>query len=148
MLLAKHCLTDGTNVLPILELFVLLAKRCSTDGMVADKIIELINQKKDEPFFLAAGFFNPHCPYVAPKKYFDLYPIEEITMPDLDEAKADLEDVPPMAVQRDTKKWPYFFDGVTVEEARKCLACLLECLVGCPLECLEHHRYLEESRCP
>jgi uncharacterized sulfatase len=33
-----------------------------TDGKVASKIIDLIEQKKDEPFFLAAGFFNPHCP--------------------------------------------------------------------------------------
>ena len=78
-----------------------------TDGMVATKIIELMKEKKDEPFFLAAGFFNPHCPYVAPKRYFDMYPLDEITMPDLDEAKADLEDVPPMAVMRDTGKWPY-----------------------------------------
>ena len=55
-----------------------------TDGKVASKIIELIEQKKDEPFFLAAGFFNPHCPYVAPKKYFDLYPLDQITMQDLE----------------------------------------------------------------
>lgn len=91
-----------------------------TDGLVASKIIELIGQKKDEPFFLAAGFFNPHCPYVAPKKYFDLYPINQITIPDLDEAKRDLEDVPAMATMRDTKNWPYYFKDVTVEEARKC----------------------------
>ena len=91
-----------------------------TDGMVAAKIIELIEQKKDKPFFLAAGFFNPHCPYVAPKRYFDLYPLEEITIPDLEEAKADLADVPPMAVLRDTKNWPYYFNGITIEEARKC----------------------------
>ncbi|NRB73227.1 MAG: sulfatase [Verrucomicrobiales bacterium] len=122
-----------------------------TDGMVADKIIELINQKKDEPFFLAAGFFNPHCPYVAPKKYFDLYPIEEITMPDLDEAKADLEDVPPMAVQRDTKKWPYFFDGVTVEEARKCKQAYYACntftdaLVGKLLDALEANDLIDNT---
>ena len=59
-----------------------------TDGMVATKIIELMEQKKGEPFFLAAGFFNPHCPYVAPKKYFDMYPLDEITLPDLDEAQS------------------------------------------------------------
>ncbi len=98
-----------------------------TDGMVASKIIELIEQKKDEPFFLAAGFFNPHCPYVAPKKYFDLYPLEEITMPDLDEAKADLEDVPAMAIQRDMKRWPYYFDDVSVEQARKCKQAYYAC---------------------
>ncbi|TWT80240.1 Choline-sulfatase [Planctomycetes bacterium CA13] len=91
-----------------------------TDGMVAAKIVDLIKQKKDEPFFLAAGFFNPHCPYVAPKKYFDLYPLDQITMPDLDAAKVDLEDVPPMAVMRDTKNWPFYFKDVTVKEARKC----------------------------
>ena len=91
-----------------------------TDGMVASHIIDLIEKHKDGPFFLAAGFFNPHCPYVAPKKYFDLYPLEEITLPDLEDAKADLADVPPMAIQRDTKNWPYFFKGITVEEARKC----------------------------
>ena len=91
-----------------------------TDGMVASKIIELMKQKKDKPFFLAAGFFNPHCPYVAPKKYFDMYPLKGITIPDLDEAKRDLEDVPPMAIMRDTKNWPYYFKDVTVDEARKC----------------------------
>jgi hypothetical protein len=38
------------------------------------------------------------------KKYFDMYPLEEITIPDLDEAKKDLEDVPPMAYMRGFQK--------------------------------------------
>ena len=91
-----------------------------TDGMVASKIVELIGQNKDKPFFLAAGFFNPHCPYVAPKKYFDLYPLDQINMPDPEAAKRDLEDVPAMAVWRDMKNWPFHFKDVTVDEARKC----------------------------
>jgi len=41
-------------------------------------------------------------------------------MQDLNEAKKDLEDVPAMAVQRDTKNWPYYFKGVTYDKARKC----------------------------
>jgi uncharacterized sulfatase len=91
-----------------------------TDGMVADIAIEMIEAHKDEPFFIAAGFFNPHCPYVAPKKYFDLYDINAITLQDLDEAKAELEDVPKMAVQRDIgQRWPYYYKGLTIDEAKQ-----------------------------
>ncbi len=65
-----------------------------TDGMIASEAIKLMEQKQDEPFFLAVGFFRPHTPYVAPKKYFDLYPIEEIRLP---YAPADDRDDIPVA---------------------------------------------------
>ena len=122
-----------------------------TDGMVASRIIELIEEKKDEPFFLAAGFFNPHCPYVAPKRYFDMYPLDEISIPDLDEAKKDLEDVPPMAIQRDTPNWPYYFKNVTKENARKCkqayYACnsFVDAQVGRLLDALEENNLMEKT---
>ena len=122
-----------------------------TDGMVADRAIEMIKRNKDKPFFVAAGFFNPHCPYVAPKKYFNLYPLEKITMPDLEEAKKDLEDVPGMAIQRDTSNWPYYFDGVTVDEARKCKQAYFACIsfvdaqVGKLIKALEENGLLENT---
>lgn len=53
-----------------------------TDGMVANEAIRLMKEHKDKPFFIGAGFYRPHCPYVAPKKYFDLYPLDQITLPE------------------------------------------------------------------
>jgi iduronate 2-sulfatase len=52
--------------------------------------------KQDRPFFLAVGFFRPHTPYVAPKKYFELYPKED--MPVARGVKKDQADIPPIAL--------------------------------------------------
>ena len=52
-----------------------------TDGMVATDAIRLMREHRDGPFFIAAGFFRPHTPYVAPKKYFEMYPYDEIRLP-------------------------------------------------------------------
>jgi iduronate 2-sulfatase len=45
------------------------------DGQTANIAIELMNilNKGDKPFFLSVGFIRPHLPFVAPKKYWDLY---------------------------------------------------------------------------
>ncbi len=53
------------------------------DGRLARKAVaDLRRMKKmDRPFFLAVGFFKPHLPFVAPKKYWDLYAHEEIRLP-------------------------------------------------------------------
>ncbi len=63
-----------------------------TDGMIATEAIRLMREHRDEPFFIAAGFFRPHTPYVAPKKYFDLYPLDEIRLPYAPED--DRDDIP------------------------------------------------------
>ncbi|MDF1812152.1 MAG: sulfatase [Verrucomicrobiales bacterium] len=53
------------------------------DGQIADKGIEHLRAlaEREEPFFLAVGFLKPHVPFVAPKRYFDLYP--EASIPDV-----------------------------------------------------------------
>lgn len=45
------------------------------DGWTANRAIEILKSRKGqkEPFFLAVGFAKPHLPFVAPKKYWDLY---------------------------------------------------------------------------
>lgn len=53
-----------------------------SDGAAALRTIELMKefQEKDEKFFLSIGFKKPHLPFVAPKKYWDLYKREEIEL--------------------------------------------------------------------
>ncbi len=55
-----------------------------TDGLIAKKTIEDLKRLKSmgKPFFLAAGFMKPHLPFIAPKKYWDIYPPETIRLPD------------------------------------------------------------------
>lgn len=52
-----------------------------SDGQSAKKAVDFIKAPHDEPFFLAVGFHKPHDPFVAPKKYFDLYPLKNCTPP-------------------------------------------------------------------
>ena len=54
-----------------------------TDAMVATEAIRLMAENKDRPFFIAAGFFRPHVPSVAPKRYFDLYDLNDVELPQL-----------------------------------------------------------------
>lgn len=57
-----------------------IADRELTDGSVAEEGIRLMRKHRDEPFFLAVGFVNPHLPFVAPKKYWDLYDPAEVEL--------------------------------------------------------------------
>jgi iduronate 2-sulfatase len=52
-----------------------------TDGKVATETIALLEANRNRPFFVAAGFYRPHCPFIAPKKYFDMYPLAKIRVP-------------------------------------------------------------------
>ena len=66
-----------------------------TDGIGTTAAIELLKQSRDRPFFLAMGFYRPHTPYVAPRKYFFQYPLRLIRLPA--EPLDDLVDIPPAA---------------------------------------------------
>ncbi len=54
-----------------------------TDGIGANEAIKQLEQFAQDktPFYLAVGLYRPHTPYVAPKKYFDLYPLDQIKVP-------------------------------------------------------------------
>ncbi len=66
------------------------------DGRIATKAVEeiqrLTSNESDAPYFLAVGFFKPHLPFVAPKKYWDLYDHESIELPSNDHAPKNAPD--------------------------------------------------------
>lgn len=52
------------------------------DGRVAAEAVRVLAEVKDGPFFLAVGFWKPHAPFNAPKKYWDMY--DRAKLPPLD----------------------------------------------------------------
>jgi len=55
--------------------------------------VEKLQQKHEQPFFLAVGIYAPHFPNYCPQKYFDLYDPDQIPLPPIKDD--DLEDLPP-----------------------------------------------------
>jgi len=51
------------------------------DGTTATRIIQLMAENRDKPFFLAAGLHKPHQPWVGPVEFFDQHPAENIVLP-------------------------------------------------------------------
>jgi iduronate 2-sulfatase len=51
------------------------------DGMITEYAIDRLEKLKDSTFFMAVGFFLPHIPFIAPRKYYDMYPLNSITLP-------------------------------------------------------------------
>jgi len=67
------------------------------DELSADFISEWIDSQEDlnsigedKPFFMAYGGMKPHTPHIAPQRFFDRYPLDEIFIPEI--LKSDLDD--------------------------------------------------------
>jgi len=67
------------------------------DYKMADYAIDYLGHEHDKPFFLACGIFRPHMPWQVPRKYYDMYPHDKITLPKT--LDTDLDDLPKAGVQ-------------------------------------------------
>ena len=68
-----------------------------TDGITVDATLDLMAKHRNDPFFLAAGFYRPHVPLIAPSKYFDMVPLSSVDAVPF--SSAEMEIAP---------KWAYF----------------------------------------
>lgn len=68
------------------------------DNITAEVIIEQLKKDYEKPFFITCGFYKPHNPWTAPKRFFDMYPLETLQMPRV--LETDWDDLPEIA-----KRW-------------------------------------------
>jgi iduronate 2-sulfatase len=74
------------------------ADAAEPDGHTARRAAQVIEGSQGKPFFVAVGFVRPHGPWMAPRRYFDLYPPAELKLPP--QVPGDLDDVPRVALKR------------------------------------------------
>ncbi len=114
------------------------------DGQIARKAVEFISAKKDKPFFLAVGFHKPHDPFFAPKKYFDMYPLNQCDPPVLPQGwKAPYKHTLP----GETAVFDRFTDQDKREFLRSYYACIsfLDAQIGKILKVLEETNQLDNT---
>jgi uncharacterized sulfatase len=107
-----------------------------TDGILAGAIVQMMEEHRNEPFFLGAGFYRPHVPWIAPSKYLDMYPLEKIQAAPFDESEMKM-----------APEWAYFTLpanwGMTVQQRREAIRAYYACIsfmdaqVGRLLDALE-----------
>lgn len=64
------------------------------DELIAEWAVDQLEQEHEKPFFMAVGFVRPHVPFTAPRKFFDLYDIDQIKIPEVPED--EMSDIPLM----------------------------------------------------
>jgi len=110
-----------------------------TDGLAAARAVALLEgfAREKTPFFLAVGFYRPHTPYVAPKKWFDMHPRDAIVLP---EVPADHDArVPPAAVASRSKEQVRLVGDLAREatQAYRASVSFVDAQVGIVLDALD-----------
>lgn len=91
------------------------------DGLIAKKAVALIKEKRDKPFFMAVGLHKPHDAFIAPKKYFDLYPLEKCTPPEVPEGYQ-------LPYEHSLLNWSKVFDKMTDTDKREFIRSYYACV--------------------
>lgn len=119
------------------------------DGQLVEWASEFLKQSHDRPFFLAAGIYRPHLPFYAPRKYFDLFPLDRIQMPLV---KADdLDDLPELGKKMAQDRAEDFKLVVQEKRYRELVQAYLaniayaDALIGKLIESLDQSPYAENT---
>ena len=120
-----------------------------TDGIAATEAIEQIEKHaaSGEPFFLGLGFYKPHTPFVAPKRYFEMYPRELISVPEVPEGYLESLPEPAQRILTMRKSQIDLPDSLAVSAIQAYLATIsfLDAQVGRVLDALEQNGLKENT---
>ncbi|MBK9167557.1 MAG: sulfatase [Bryobacterales bacterium] len=110
---------------------------------------EFLKREHTKPFFLALGLWHPHIPLFAPQKYFDLYPEDQVRLPEV--PADDLDDLPEagkqLAAFRRHEHERIVAAGKWKEAVRAYLACIsfADAMVGRIVEALDASPYADNT---
>ncbi len=119
-----------------------------TDGMMAadaEWVLERVARDGHRPSFVAVGFYRPHTPYVAPKKYFESYAID--SMPIDRSRDDDQSDLPGAATESRRSFEKQFTDQLRREavQAYYASATFMDAQVGRVLDAVENNGLTDRS---
>ena len=107
-----------------------------SDGKIAADAIRFLKEAgaAGKPFFLAVGFMKPHAPFVAPKKYWDIYRETEFLITDRDRVKGspdmayhnwqeirgyrDVPDSGPIPLEKEQQIWHGYYACISYIDAQ------------------------------
>ena len=119
------------------------------DSITTDWAVDFLEGQHDKPFFLGYGLYSPHKPNFAPKKYFDLYPIEDIKLPPI--KMDDMDDLPPKLKARFANRYRQWKQVVDAGEQKEYIQAYLACIsyadaqIGRVLDALEDSEYADNT---
>lgn len=110
------------------------------DYNVAGEAVALLENHRNEPFFLGVGQIRPHGPWVAPSRFFDLYPLDKIEL--VKNPPNDLDDIPKAHQEVRPQDWHNM--GLSEADQKQFLQAYYACTsfmddqAGRVLEALDH----------
>ena len=121
------------------------------DGKNVRQIIDWLDQKSygENPFFMACGIQKPHVPFLAPRKYFDQYPVDKLKFP-LSPAN-DWEDMPALAMVKRFQSFGFEMgrenDSLRREYTQAYHACIsyIDAQLGMLFDALREHNLWENT---
>lgn len=118
------------------------------DWHITNYCIEQLGKKHEKPFFVACGLHKPHLPWVVPRKYYELFPVESIQLPPYKED--DLDDIPPAGIRMAKPEGDHkriLESGRWKEAIRSYLACAAytDMNVGRLLDALQKSSYRDNT---